>query len=263
MISIIGYGHVGKAMHKLFPDAYIYDEPLMIGTKKEAYFADISFICVPTPSEINGNCDTTIVESIIEEIESKIVVIRSTVPVGFTEKMKAKTLKKIIFQPEYYGETVAHPFADLNNRDWLTLGGDKDDVNVVLEAYQKVYNSDIKIIITDSKTAELAKYMENCFLALKVTFCNEFFDIASAYGVNYHELREVWLADSRIGRSHTFVYEDNRGFGGKCLPKDTTGLVKLAEEKNVDVTLMNAVINKNKIYQDSLIENGTSDKGHI
>ena len=103
--------------------------------------------------------------------------------------------------------------------------------------------------MTDAKTAELAKYMENCFLAMKVTFCNEFYDIAKAYDINYNELREVWLEDPRIGRSHTFVYEDNRGFSGKCLPKDVNGLIEMANEKNVNVDLMKSVRDKNEDWR--------------
>ena len=75
--------------------------------------------------------------------------------------MSSRLNKRIVFQPEYYGETVEHPFASLQNRDWLTLGGKKDDVEYVIKAYQKVHNTEIRIVITDSKTAELAKYMEN------------------------------------------------------------------------------------------------------
>jgi UDP-glucose 6-dehydrogenase len=84
-------------------------------------------------------------------------------------------------------------------------------------------------------------------LALKVTFCNEFFDVAGAYGIDYNELREVWLEDPRIGRSHTFVYEDKRGYGGKCLPKDVSALIESASERGVNVELMQAVQAKNKL----------------
>ena len=69
-------------------------------------------------------------------------------------------------------------------------------------------------------------YMENCYLATKVVFCNEFYDFAKKVGVDYNKLRETWLLDPRIGRSHTFVYDDNRGFGGSCLPKDTSAFVE-------------------------------------
>ena len=80
-------------------------------------------------------------------------------------------------------------------------------------------------------------------------FCNEFFDIAEAYNVNYDELREVWLEDERISRSHTFVFKEKRGFDGKCLPKDVSSLIYQATEKGVDIELMNTVKEKNLSLQ--------------
>lgn len=244
-IAIIGYGHVGKAMHALFPDAVLYDEPLRVGTREAANACDVAFICVPTPALPDGACDTSIVEAVLDWLDAPVIVLRSTVPVGFTDAQKRRTGKRIVFQPEYYGETVDHPFADLKSRTWITLGGDFADTAPVIRAFQRVYNAEVRIRQTDARTAELAKYMENCFLALKVTFCNEFYDIAGAVGVDYNELREVWLEDPRIGRSHTFVYEDNRGYGGKCLPKDVSALIGLAEVRDADVELMRAVRAKN------------------
>lgn len=244
-IGIVGYGHVGKAMHALFPGAALYDEPMDKGNRDEINACDIAFVCVPTPARQDGVCDTSIVEEVIEWLAVKVIVIRSTVPVGFTDSIKADTGKRIVFQPEYYGETVDHPFANLSHRTWLTFGGASEDVQLAIRAYQQVYNAEVRIRQTDAKTAELAKYMENCYLALKVTFCNEFYDIAGAHGIDYNELREVWLEDPRIGRSHTFVYEENRGYGGKCLPKDVNALIANAEEQGVNVELMKAVDRKN------------------
>ena len=172
-------------------------------------------------------------------------------PVGFTDAWVAKTGKKIVFQPEYYGETVAHPFADPHNRNWVTLGGDEASTEKVAQLYQKVFTSELFIHQVDAKTAELAKYMENCFLATKVTFCNQFYDIAQAMGVNYNKLRETWLLDPRIGRSHTFVYPDNRGFGGSCLPKDLSATLYQANECGVDVPLLQSVWDTNKLYHRS------------
>ena len=96
-------------------------------------------------------------------------------------------------------------------------------------------------ILCDALSAEVAKYMENTFFAVKVTFVNEFFDIAKAYGVDYNVLREIWLADSRINRDHTDVYPDARGFSGKCLPKDLSALLAACEEAGVDAQLLKAV----------------------
>ena len=87
--------------------------------------------------------------------------------------------------------------------------------------------------------------MENCFLATKVTFCNEFYDIAQKMGIDYNQLRETWLFDSRIGRSHTFVYKNNRGYGGSCLPKDLSAMIYQADNIDCDVTLLKSVREKN------------------
>ena len=82
---------------------------------------------------------------------------------------------------------------------------------------------------TDAKTAELCKYMENAFLATKVAFVNQFYDLAEAWGVDYTELRELWLEDERIGRSHTLVTEE-RGYRGRCLPKDMAAIIQAARQ---------------------------------
>ncbi len=248
-ISIIGYGHVGKAMHKLFSDAIIYDKYLNLGDIEEVNSTDISFICVPTPMRVNGECDIKEVEEVISWIKTKIIVIRSTVYVGFTEEMKKKYKKNLVFQPEYYGETINHPFANIRNQHWLSFGGDSADIHQVISAYQKVINSNIKINIYPSKEVEFAKYMENAFLATKVIFCNEMYDIAKRLNISFDISREVWISDPRIGSSHTFVYENDRGFGGSCLPKDIHALCYLAQQHNVDTTLLNAVINKNNFYR--------------
>lgn len=89
--------------------------------------------------------------------------------------------------------------------------------------------------------------MENAYLATKVTFCNEMYDIAQAYGIDYDELREIWLLDPRINRSHTFVYEDDRGYGGSCFPKDMSALKKIAEDKNVECLLISDFVHQKYI----------------
>ncbi len=245
-IGIVGYGHVGRAMSELFKEASIYDEPLGIGKRDEINACDVAFVCVPTPSNVDGNCDTSIVEEVISWIESKTIVLRSTVYVGFTRKMCERYKKSIVFQPEYYGETVSHPFSDLNNRTWLSFGGDKDAVNRAINAYKTVYTSNVQIYIANSDEVEFAKYMENTFLATKVIFCNEMYEISRKLNIDYNQAREIWLADPRIGRSHTFVYEDNLGYGGSCLPKDMSATIAQAEKVGADVTLLKAVDEKNK-----------------
>lgn len=245
-VGIVGKGHVGGIMHQLFPDAVIYDEPKNIGTREEINKCDIAFVCVPTPKAEDGHCDTTIVEDVLKWLDAEIIVLRSTVPVGFTETYRRICHKKIIFQPEYYGETKNHPFENPHNRSWITLGGQEAYTSIVAELYQTVFTSDLIINQVDSDVAELAKYMENSFLATKVTFCNEFYDIAKALNVDFNKVRETWLLDPRIGRSHTFVYPDNRGYGGSCLPKDTAAIIYTAEQNGANPTLLKAVEETNR-----------------
>ncbi|MBD5408748.1 MAG: UDP-glucose/GDP-mannose dehydrogenase family protein [Treponema sp.] len=250
-IAIVGYGHVGQAMHKLFENAVIFDEPKNIGSQTEVNSCDAVFVCVPTPQNPDGSCDTRIVESVLHWLNTKIIILRSTVYVGFTDAMMKKHGKEIVFQPEYYGETVAHPFADLNGRSWLSFGGTNRGINLAIDVYKTVVNSNIRIYQADAKSVEMAKYMENSFLALKVTFCNEMYDIANALGADYNLAREVWIADPRIGSSHTFVYSDNRGYGGSCLPKDVASIINQADVAKIDATLMKAVAKKNNLLKDT------------
>ena len=265
-VAIVGYGHVGGIMKELFTDAYIYDEPKGIGTREEVNDCDFAFVCVPTPKAEDGHCDTSIVDDILTWLEPKqVVILRSTVPVGYTDKWSVKRLcdlkmnHHIIFQPEYYGETYAHPFADPHNRSWITLGGELRDTALVAELYQKMFTSQLIINQVDAKTAELAKYMENSFYSVKVTFCNQFYDLANELGVDYNKLRETWLLDPRISRSHTFVYPDNRGYGGSCLPKDTAAIIYQGNEVGVPMPLLETTEMINEIYHKTYDEVMTDD----
>lgn len=250
-VAIIGEGHVGGCMHQLFPDAYIYDEPKGIGTREEVNERDFAFVCVPTPKAEDGHCDTSIVEDVLSWLSpKKVIILRSTVPVGFTWKAICVYGKPIVFQPEYYGETKGHVFADPHNRTWITLGGREVSTSEVAKLYQTVFTSEIIINQVDSSTAELAKYMENAFYSTKVTFCNQFYDLAKAVGIDYNKLRETWLLDPRISRDHTFVYPEDRGYGGSCLPKDTAAIINQADKVGIDMKLLKAVEEINGGYHD-------------
>ncbi|MDP2692283.1 MAG: hypothetical protein Q8O88_01425 [bacterium] len=252
-IGIVGYGVVGKHLHERIlsmgrganHELFIYDPAYPNYTNQDDINkCDLVFVAVPTPQGQKGECDISIVEDVIGWLTVPIIVIRSTIEVGTTDILKSKFNKKIIFQPEFLGETADHPM----NKDTshIVLGGNREDTQVVADFYQTIYNAYTKIMQTDAKTAELLKYMRNSFLAMKVIFCNEFFDVANAVGVDYHELRELFILDPRITPSHTFVYPINRGYGGKCFPKDVKALISLAEVASTDVTLIRAVDKKNE-----------------
>jgi UDPglucose 6-dehydrogenase len=249
-LGIVGYGVVGRSMHALFGgDAVTFDVDSPQQRRREINACEAVFLCVPTPVGPEGTCDTSAVEECIDWITGPQIVIRSTVAPGTTERLRNQTGKPVIFQPEYIGETVAHPLADIATHPFLILGGPLEECSAVADVYKRYYHSDLRFYFTDSRTAELAKYMENAFYAVKVTFCNEFCDIAEAHGVDYNELREIWLADPRISRDHTFVYPDSRGFSGKCLPKDVSAIISSSRRHGQIARLLEAVMDINEHYR--------------
>ena len=182
-------------------------------------------------------------------VEAPLMIIRSTVTPGTTKRLCEKYGKDIVFQPEYLGETTAHVFGSMAEREFVVLGGTSAAVAAAADFYTHYYNSMVRYYFCDAITAEVCKYMENAFYAVKVTFVNEFHDIANAHGVDYNLLREMWLADTRISRDHTFVYPKNRGFSGKCLPKDCNAIVKSSMTHGYDPKFMKACLQRNDEFQ--------------
>jgi UDPglucose 6-dehydrogenase len=251
-IGIVGYGVVGSAMCRFFQQHT--DHELAIYDKFQTLYgdstcqhavnrADLVFLCVPTPTGPDGlSCDISAVQECLAWIDVP-VCIRSTVPPGTTDRLFANTGKPIAFSPEYIGEQPGHPWRDELACGFLIVGGPQHICDLVRAAFR--VQSDLSFVYhcTTARTAELCKYMENCFLATKVAFVNTFFDLAQAYDVDFQELRELWLLDPRIGPSHSSVTAE-RGFGGRCLPKDLTALI--AEMRSSGrVALLEAVFSYN------------------
>lgn len=252
-IAIIGYGTVGKAMALSFPSAVLYDiKPGMPDDKVAVNKCNLAFVCVATPRNEDGSCDISAVEEIVSWLKTPLIVIRSTIPPGTTKKLIEKFKKNILFSPEFIGETPYHPYKDAEKIGFVVLGGEKEQAIQVAQLYSRLYGPTLKFIFTDSSTAELAKYMENCFFATKLMFCYEFFKIAQAIGVSYEELREIWLVDSRISRDHTMIFRDDLGFSGKCIPKDLSAIIKFAETVSCEVSLLKKVSEINQNIRQSL-----------
>lgn len=256
-IGIVGYGVVGKSIKDLLgasnrPVA-VYDPMYLpvpgLFDKDAINDCGITFVCVPTPTGPGGECDTSIVEEVCRWIKSDIIVLRSTVAPGTTDRLRQQTGKRIIFQPEYIGETVAHPLLDHLDHPFIILGGPIEDTTPVADLYKEFYHSSLHIHQVDCLTAELTKYMENSFYAVKVAFVNEFYDICRAFGVSFDQVRECWLADPRISRDHTFVYPNNRGFGGKCLPKDVSAIIQASLDRHCHPTLLLAAMRANSTWR--------------
>jgi UDPglucose 6-dehydrogenase len=232
-IGIVGHGVVGSAVERLFsPDCHfevtIYDkfQPShdTLERKEAVNGCDLIFLCVPTPIGQDGmSCDVSGVEECVSWITAPICI-RSTIPPGTVDRLAAATGKSIAFSPEYLGEQPGHPWRHEGDCGFLIVGGPPAVCELVLSTFASVTGFNLKSYRTTALTAELCKYMENCFLATKVAFVNQFFDIAAALNVNFSDLRELWLADPRVGSSHSNVTAE-RGFRGRCLPKDVSALV--------------------------------------
>ena len=229
-VLIVGFGHVGKQIARYFTEAHYVDvdddRPRHVRLRTRMAVPegdyDLGFICVPTPQQYDGRCNVSIVRKAFGKWRAfaRNWCIKSTVEPGTTESLG----DNVCFSPEYYGETVGHPLAEPRRDGFVILGGPPAVTQAFAAAWTLVTNSYTRIYQTDAKTAELCKLMENAWIASKVSFCNQMYDLAQLAGVDWHELRELWLADPRVSRSHTYVYPDNRGWGGKCLPKDTSNL---------------------------------------
>jgi UDPglucose 6-dehydrogenase len=230
-IGVIGFGYVGKALTRYFAREHsvtIYDKYIpqysSEAQKGAVNKCDVAFIAVPTVTSADQwSCDL----SAIHEVFSWLAVpacIKSTVPPGTTQKLLSNSVAPIAFSPEYLGESEGHQWVDIDSCGFAIFGGDPAAVDLARRAYLDV-NGTLRVEIASSaKAAELCKYMENAFLATKVAFVNQFFDIATAIDVDFDELKEFWLLDDRIGRTHCHV-TPTRGFGGKCLPKDIKAII--------------------------------------
>ena len=140
-VGIVGCGFVGQAMLRLFGDCPVYD-PAKGRTDREAINrCRFAFVCVPTPTGPRGECDTTLVEESVRWIESDLIVIRSTVAPGTTDRLRHETGKRIVFQPEYIGETVAHPLLDHQAQGFSVLGGAIEDTSSVADLYKRYYHA--------------------------------------------------------------------------------------------------------------------------
>jgi len=229
---LIGMGWVGQFIGKYFTEAHWTDETGKYFSVKdnseviplEKY--ELGFISVPTPMLSSGKCDTSIVEAVVKSYAHKVdyFCCKSTIEVGTINKLENTYGVRICMSPEYIGETLGHPLLEPSRETSIILGGEKEVTKTFAEAWTMVTNSYTKIYQVSARCAELCKLMENSFIATKVMFCNEFYQMAQSYHVDWNELREIWLADPRVGRSHTYVYPNNRGFSGKCLPKDLNNL---------------------------------------
>lgn len=251
-IGIIGMGHVGHSMWSLFQhhaELVTYDQARSEEYPQQALEAcDFAVVCVNTPSGSGGECDVSHVVEAVKRVPTRRILLKSTVPPGTTAQLAEATGKDICFSPEYVGEsTYFNPVCDdPRTMSFVILGGDKAVRGYFLDALLPVLGPHKTYFQCTAAEAEVVKYMENAFFATKVTFVNEFREIAEAMGADWHAVREGWLLDPRVEPSHTAVFVDDPGFGGKCLPKDLAAIIAAAREAGARPDLLAQVAASNE-----------------
>jgi len=259
-IGIIGQGFVGSAIReglKNFYSVATYDldkEKCNSTHDNVCLESDIIFMCLPTPMRPSGECDTRILEDAIKEVEdvckksyepaNPILVIKSTVPPGTTARINKGSKLSVCFSPEFL--TEANSFEDFKNQTRIIIGGPRPATGKIKQMFRRAF-PEIPIIKTGSNTAETVKYFTNCFLATKVIFANEMYDICNAADVDFDKVTEYALHDKRIGQSHLMVPgpDGDRGFGGHCFPKDLEAMIHFSEKNNVEPDMLKSVLEKN------------------
>lgn len=257
-IGIIGWGVVGQAVGDGFrksPENKIfwYDKykkgPFTL--RKLISESEFIFVCVPTPMFLdNSGIDLSVVNEVVGKIAPKIantekvLIIKSTVVPGTTNSY-AKKYKNVRFamNPEFL--TEANAFWDFLHPDRTVIGVFSESVAASLsQLYQNLYGPNTKIFISDPSTVEMVKYMSNAFLATKVIFANEMYELCNALDIKYEEVKRMVVVDERIGETHLDV-TTLRGFGGKCFPKDVVALLGFAKKKRKDLSILKSVWKKN------------------
>ena len=254
-VGIIGYGYVGKAYHKLFPDAVIYDEPLKIGSREEINSCDMAIVCVPTDLKAGGSLNTTIVEDVVSWLETPLILIKSALNVGTTDFLKDKYKKRICVSVEMVGEgkyfvpfwKCPHP-ENPTYHNFLIIGGSDKDTEEMAEIVWAKMSPDINIHQVSAIEAEICKLMENTWGALKVSFSNTIYDICEAYGANFIKVLQAWGSDGRTEKFHMRTISYKRGWKSKCWDKDIPALVRAGRVVNCNVDLLEGLISANKSH---------------
>ena len=240
-LGIIGHGFVGSAVDQGFTRdcaKFIVDPKHNNNSIQDliAFQPAATFVCVPTPKTGSGEANVSIVESVLTELDhyqNHLVIIKSTVPAYQLKKFQDsfKNLN-IVYNPEFL--TEKNYIEDFRNPPMHVFGGDRENTDQVEQLYKNhSVCSECPVFHTDTLTASFVKYSINSFLATKVTFFNELYDVyQSQGGKNYEQLIRMISTDKRIGKTHMNVpgHNGERGYGGSCFPKDTAALAYYARE---------------------------------
>jgi UDPglucose 6-dehydrogenase len=250
-IGIVGMGVVGSANsagfslleHEVITHDVKYDTVL-----EDVYEAEVVFLCLPTPDK-DGECDTSIIEEVVAQMTgyTGIICIRSTVPPGFTEELIDRhPALTICFAPEFLRERCA---ADdfINNHLLLAVGTDDPYVfKKIVEAHGNLPKNIKQLSPTE---AEILKYFNNAYAALRIVFANVFYELCESLECDYSKVKDAYILTGKTNDLYLDVNKRLRGYGGMCLPKDVTALASALKKLELDFELIQSISNDNKKFK--------------
>lgn len=278
-IGVIGYGYVGSAVvaaHDrnliMIHDPYKFEEWAHFSIERIIEECGWIYLCLPTPSMANGACDTSVLEDVLLKLKDYegIVISKSTAPPKFYIDIQKecgpykKYKFKFIHMPEFL--TAKNALHDYMHPELIVVGGNMADVNTVVThviTADYTYKNKATIVKTDIGSAAAMKYYANSWLATKVIYNNQFSEWCSSQGVNWNNVTEVLKADRRLGHTHYNVPGDNGdvGYAGACFPKDIAAILKIAEDSDVDMSLLKKQVEINEqLKEDQRIEREEAER---
>jgi UDPglucose 6-dehydrogenase len=291
-INIVGYGYVGSAVGHLCKrnkvpycvmdanketveketmkvNGFTEVEKLVANSEKHNN-KNVYFIAVPTPSSISGECNVSIVDSVICDIarvhtKETYILIKSTLKPGTCKQLQEKYGTEnlsITYCPEFLKEKTFEE--DMYNANFVLLGSAQSSTqsigtgtgNLMAEKVMRnvyAHNKEIKVVCKSYEECELFKYTINVYLAVKVWYFNEVNVLCENYSVNYNSLKELFDLEPRLGDTHLDVpgHDGNYGFGGKCLPKETRGMHYLQKTLGIDNEVLGHILKRNDVFRNN------------
>lgn len=266
-LAIVGHGFVGQAVEYAFTHPLVKVEA--IDPKYNTSVDDLVkiaphlvFICAPTPQGDDGQVDATIViDAVLKSMihTEALVVVKSTITPDIIDKIyssiEAKDAERFVYNPEFLTEKNAA--ADFVNADYHVFGGadaPTKELSEIYDIFSGCASNDYHYMTAFE--ASFVKYTINSYLATKVTFFNQLYDMVNMYGCSYNIISRTVGLDPRVGIGHTRIpgFDKKRGFGGACLPKDTNALLKFSEQTDeegnvVRMDILERVLDINTRYR--------------
>jgi UDPglucose 6-dehydrogenase len=262
-IGIIGYGFVGSAVAAahdrnllMINDPNKFEDWEQYTVEKIKEHTGWIYLCLPTAQKEDGGCDTSILEDMLEQLKDYegFVISKSTAPPMWYKSINdqcgpfKKYKFKFIHMPEFL--TAKNAIQDYMNPKIIVIGGNPIHTSFVTThvlGTDLTYKSKAKIVRTDIGSAAAMKYYANSWLATKVVYNNQFAKWCESQNVKWSDVSEILAQDSRLGETHYNVPGENGdvGYGGYCFPKDISAILKIAQDKNVDMSLLETQVEIN------------------